>query len=111
MGANVEPWWHVPGDRPEPSKFARRALRAIFVDAPDLQAVVEYDPVLPVGMGRRQEGAAEGEGHYHKLVRTSRPPARARTSGENLLLVCFVMAPPSQELEPPANSGRFMVVG
>src|SRR5262245_47820312 len=34
--------------------------------------------------------------------------ARARTSGENLLLVCFVMAPPSQELEPPINPGRFM---
>jgi hypothetical protein len=33
--------------------------------------------------------------------------ARARTSGENLLLVCFVMAPPSQELEPPINPGRF----
>src|SRR5262249_31722557 len=32
---------------------------------------------------------------------------RARTSGENLLLVCFVMAPPSQELEPPINPGRF----
>jgi hypothetical protein len=24
-----------------------------------------------------------------------------------LLLVCFVMAPSSQELEPPANLGRF----
>src|SRR5262249_8698006 len=34
-------------------------------------------------------------------------PARARTSEENLLLVCFVMAPPSQELEPPINPGRF----
>src|SRR5262245_65099402 len=34
--------------------------------------------------------------------------ARARTSGENLLLVCFVMAPPSQELEPPINPGRFI---
>jgi hypothetical protein len=29
--------------------------------------------------------------------------ARERTSGENLLLVCLLMAPPSQELEPPAN--------
>ena len=76
MGANVEPWWHVPGDRPEPSKFARRALRAIFVDAPDLLAVVEYDPVLPVGMGRRQEGAAEGEGHYHKLPLCTHIPGR-----------------------------------
>ena len=34
--------------------------------------------------------------------------ARDRTSGENLLLVCLLMAPPSQELmEPPANPGRF----
>src|SRR5262245_62924613 len=36
--------------------------------------------------------------------------ARARTSGENLLLVCFVMAPPSQELEPPINPGRFTML-
>src|SRR5262249_42196405 len=37
--------------------------------------------------------------------------ARARTSGENLLLVCFVIAPPSQELEPPINPGRFTPPG
>jgi hypothetical protein len=30
-----------------------------------------------------------------------------RTSGENLFVVLLVMAPPSQELEPPANPGRF----
>src|SRR5262245_59193476 len=41
---------------------------------------------------------------WSRIIRT----ARARTSGENLLLVCFVMAPPSQELEPPLNPGRFM---
>src|SRR5262245_8245070 len=40
---------------------------------------------------------------WSRIIRT----ARARTSGENLLLVCFVMAPPSQELEPPLNPGRF----
>ncbi|MER8376831.1 hypothetical protein, partial [Mesorhizobium sp. M1406] len=28
-------------------------------------------------------------------------------SGENLLVVLLVMAPPSQELEPPINPGRF----
>src|SRR3981189_1037672 len=33
--------------------------------------------------------------------------ARERTSGENLLLVCLLMAPPSQELEPPASPERF----
>src|SRR5260221_8421338 len=38
--------------------------------------------------------------------RTSRT-ARERISGENLLLVCLLMAPPSQELEPPINPGRF----
>lgn len=30
-----------------------------------------------------------------------------RTSGENLFVVLLMMAPPSQELEPPANPGRF----
>ncbi len=34
-------------------------------------------------------------------------PRGSRTSGENLLLVCFIMAPSSQELEPPANPGPF----
>jgi hypothetical protein len=34
--------------------------------------------------------------------------ARARTSGEYLAEVCFVMAPPSQGLEPPANPERFI---
>jgi len=33
--------------------------------------------------------------------------ARSRTSGENRLEVFFVMAPPSQAVEPPANPGRF----
>jgi hypothetical protein len=32
--------------------------------------------------------------------------ARARTSAENLFVVLLVMAPSSQELEPPANPGR-----
>src|SRR5262249_29482080 len=33
--------------------------------------------------------------------------ARSRTSGENLLLVCFVMLPLSQKLEPPKIPVRF----
>jgi hypothetical protein len=33
--------------------------------------------------------------------------ARSRTSGENLFVVLLVIAPPSQELEPPTNPGRF----
>src|SRR5215207_8075821 len=33
--------------------------------------------------------------------------ARCRTSGENRFEVFFVMAPPSQGLEPPANPARF----
>ena len=40
-----------------------------------------------------------------KTIRT----ARARTSGENLFVVLLVMAPLSQELEPPAIPGRFKV--
>ena len=36
------------------------------------------------------------------LVRTARP----RTSGENLFVVLLVMAPSSQELEPPINPAR-----
>jgi hypothetical protein len=31
----------------------------------------------------------------------------ANLGGENLFVVLLVMAPPSQELEPPANPGRF----
>ena len=34
-------------------------------------------------------------------------PARARTSGENLFVILLIMAPPSQELGPPENPGRF----
>jgi hypothetical protein len=33
--------------------------------------------------------------------------ARSRTSGENLFVVLLMMAPPPQELSPPANPGRF----
>src|SRR6202789_1429383 len=40
---------------------------------------------------------------WSKTIRT----ARARTSEENLLVVLLVMAPPSQELKPPTNPGRF----
>ena len=37
--------------------------------------------------------------------------ARSRTSAENLFVVLLVMAPSSQELEPPANPGRFTMPG
>src|SRR5436190_10940980 len=50
--------------------------------------------------------AVQRDGCSCSWSRTSRT-ARDRTSGENLLLVCLLMAPPSQELEPPANPGRF----
>ncbi|MDC7684522.1 hypothetical protein PQU92_14655, partial [Asticcacaulis sp. BYS171W] len=33
--------------------------------------------------------------------------ARSRTSGENLFVVLFIVAPSSQKLEPPAKPGRF----
>jgi hypothetical protein len=52
--------------------------------------------------------AAQREGCSVARSRTIRT-ARARTSGENLLVVLLVMAPSSQELEPPANPGRFIV--
>jgi transposase-like protein len=35
-----------------------------------------------------------------------RAAAQARTSGENLLVVLLITAPPSRELEPPTNPGR-----
>jgi len=38
-----------------------------------------------------------------KTIRT----ARSRTSGEYLGRTCFFIAPLSQEMEPPANPGRF----
>ncbi len=34
--------------------------------------------------------------------------ARSRTSGENLFVVLLIVAPLSQELEPPANPARFI---
>jgi hypothetical protein len=33
--------------------------------------------------------------------------ARSRTSGANLFVVLLIVAPSTQELEPPANPGRF----
>src|SRR4030081_2699072 len=41
------------------------------------------------------------------LTVARRAQRAVRTSGENLLVVLLVMAPPSQELEPPAIPGRF----
>src|SRR6185503_7649655 len=40
---------------------------------------------------------------------TTSRTAQERTSGENLLLVCLLMAPPSQGLEPPANRGGSLI--
>src|SRR6185503_10400537 len=50
--------------------------------------------------------AAQREACSPSCSRTIRT-ARVRTSGENLFVVLLVMAPPSQELEPPAIPGRF----
>src|SRR6476661_7008569 len=52
--------------------------------------------------------AAQREACSPSCSRTIRT-ARVRTSGENLFVVLLVMAPPSQELEPPAIPGRFTV--
>ncbi|MEP4445057.1 MAG: hypothetical protein ABJ059_16665, partial [Hyphomicrobiales bacterium] len=40
------------------------------------------------------------------LSRTRRT-ARSRTSAENLFVVLLMVLHPTQELEPPANPGRF----
>ena len=40
----------------------------------------------------------------------TRRTARTRTSGENLFALLLMMAPTSQELEHPANPGRFTIV-
>src|SRR6476469_7552159 len=50
--------------------------------------------------------AVQRDGCSCSCSTTSRT-AQERTSGENLLLVCLLMAPPSQGLEPPANPERF----
>jgi hypothetical protein len=48
-------------------------------------------------------------GVLHQANRAEKCTARARTSGEkNLFVVLLVMAPTSQEFEPPTNPGRFM---
>jgi hypothetical protein len=46
---------------------------------------------------------------WPSLSRTKRT-ARSRTSGENLFVVLLMMLHPTQELEPPADPARFMVV-
>src|SRR3984885_2708056 len=57
-----------------------------------------------LGGDRRDRRPARGmlafviQNHSHRA---------ARTSEENLLVVLLVMAPPSQELEPPINPERF----
>lgn len=46
---------------------------------------------------------------WPSLSRTIRT-ARSRTSGENLFVVLLMMLHPTQELEPPANPGQFIVL-
>ncbi len=60
-----------------------------------------FDAIEPI--------AAHSEAYSPRCSNTIRT-ARDRTSGENLLLVCFIMAPSSQELEPPANPERFTLL-
>jgi hypothetical protein len=65
--------------------------KALAVDRPGLPVAVDLEiSVCGAGGGMEQ-------------LRT----ARARTSGENFCLCCLSMAPSSQELEFPANPGRF----
>src|SRR5262249_6639531 len=51
---------HVFGDGPEPAQRRQRA--GVFVDTPNLAAVVEHGPVDLVAVGRRgKPGRAQGE--------------------------------------------------
>src|SRR5271156_6437107 len=62
-------------------------------------------PVQPI-LGAIDRIVAQRDGCSCSCSRTRRT-ARLRTSGENLFVVLLMAAPPSQELEPPANPGRF----
>src|SRR3984885_15730556 len=62
-------------------------------------------PVQPI-FGAIDRIVAQRDGCSCSCSRTRRT-ARLRTSGENLFVVLLMAAPPSQELEPPANTGRF----
>jgi hypothetical protein len=79
-------------------------------DADDEQARYAYCEVrLPmprVGVFSRRAGRRKSACRSAKRPAPSAPP-RARTSGENLFVVRFVMTPSSQELGSPANPGRF----
>ncbi len=58
--------------------------------------------VPPEALFAPPSGMAEKQGPIQTIL-----TARARTSGENLFVVLLVIAPHSQELEPPTNPGRF----
>src|SRR5271167_2856283 len=64
-------------------------------------------PVQPI-LGAIDRIVAQRDGCSCSCSSTRRR-ARLRTSGENLFVVLLMAAPPSQELEPPANPGRFSV--
>ena len=97
------------------------ATGEVFGDAPNVaarvQAVAHPGAIFVTANVQRQvtglfvaeqQGARELKGVSERvqLFRT----ARARTSEENLLVVLLIMAPPSQELEPPINPERFRPV-
>src|SRR5262245_56819800 len=65
-------------------------------------SVCGVQPILPA----IDTIAAHRDACSNSCSRTIRT-ARVRISGENLFVVLLVMAPPSQELEPPINPGRF----
>ena len=69
------------------------------------------DPVMQrlrraTNLGRNRGHRRPARGVPARVIQNIRT-ARSRTSGENLFVVLLVMAPSSQELEPPANPGRF----
>ena len=73
--------------------------------APLVAPISAVSPVQPI-FDAIELIAAHCEGWSLPCSSTIRT-ARSRTSGENRLEVFFVMAPPSQAVEPPANPGRF----
>ena len=84
-----------------PIDMVQRARRRFVADRGSDRLAADH-ALQTKGSHQPRHGAA---GNIVALSRT----ARARISGENLFVVLLVMAPPSQELEPPTNPARFTI--
>src|SRR5204862_990570 len=93
--------------------FSRAAISVVTPGARPLSRSAFFShslsvcPVQPI-LAAIEMIAAHRDGCSRSRSNTSRT-ARSRTSGENLFVVLLVIAPPSQELEPPTNPGRFNI--